>query len=571
MAGLQLSGLASGFDWKSVVDQLIAIERTPQNRLVATRSSNVNKLTSFGTLRTKVGALQTAVKALSADSLIGQRKAAMVDEDSTWTATAANGSVTGEYAFNVTTLATKSQTAGATGRSANMNATNNVSGVIVSEMRLSTAVTEGIFTVNGEQITVAATDSLQDVFARIATATGNAVTATYDASTDRVSLAGTGVITLGSGADTSNFLYALRLYNNDTNTVRSASDLGTIDLDEAIASAGLATAITAVDGSGNGSFEINGTTIAYNVNTDTLQTIVSRINDSAAGVTLTYDSANDRFRLSNDNTGNLGLNVSESAGGLLNALGLTTGATTTRGNNAVFTVNGGGTIVTASNTFEASVHGLQGLTVTADSTGTQTVSVDADTAAVEAGVRAFVEKFNDVQTFIDEQTKITVGADGKVTAAQFASNREISEIARSLRGFVFDSVAGLTGTITRLENLGIDFEGATSQLAIQDEAKLTDAVSNNPTGVAALFTTPTIGFTARLDEYITRLTTTSGIIDTQETTLETQNSSLDKQIADLDRHLEAERTRLEESFIRMEQAQQKMQGQLAALQKTLNF
>ena len=32
---LQLTGLASGFDWAPVVDQLIELERVPQNRLIA--------------------------------------------------------------------------------------------------------------------------------------------------------------------------------------------------------------------------------------------------------------------------------------------------------------------------------------------------------------------------------------------------------------------------------------------------------------------------------------------------------------------------------------------------------
>ena len=76
MAGLQLSGLASGFDWKSVVDQLIAVERVPQDKLRTQKTTNTNKLSAFSTLRTKLTALQDAVVALKADNLFGQRTTA---------------------------------------------------------------------------------------------------------------------------------------------------------------------------------------------------------------------------------------------------------------------------------------------------------------------------------------------------------------------------------------------------------------------------------------------------------------------------------------------------------------
>jgi flagellar hook-associated protein 2 len=40
-----------------------------------------------------------------------------------------------------------------------------------------------------------------------------------------------------------------------------------------------------VDGSGNGSFTLNGVAISYNTATDTLNSLVTRINASGAGVT----------------------------------------------------------------------------------------------------------------------------------------------------------------------------------------------------------------------------------------------------------------------------------------------
>lgn len=571
MAGLQLSGLASGFDWKTVVDQLIAISRTPQTRLRTDKTANLGKLNAFTNLRTRVTALQDAAKALSTDGVFSARSAKLSETNSTWKASATNSSVLGEFAFDVTQVATKTTRTGSGDRAANLNATNDVSGVLVSDLRIGVAVKEGVFTINGAQIEVEDTDSLQEVFAKIAAATDNAVTGTYNASTDRVSLAGTGPITLGGGADTSNFLYALKLYNNDAATVTSSAGLGTLRLSESLADAGLATAITAVDGAGAGSFEINGTTIAYDLQDDTLQEIIKRVNESDAGVTLTYDPANDGFRLTNDATGDVGLDVSETSGGLLAALGLTTSATLERGDNAIFSVNDGGTIISASNVLDAAAHGLSGITVTVDSVDEQTVTVTSDAEGIKKGIRTFIDKFNDVQKFVDDTTKVTVGADGKVTAALFANNREMNDMARALRSTVFDQVAGLSGTITRLEHLGIDFNAASSQLAIRDTAKLDAGLASNLAEVSSLFSQPTTGLSAKLTDYIGKLTRNAGILDAQESSLEKQNLGLDNQIAALERHLEAERTRLEGNFIRMEEAQSLMNSQLTALQRTLNL
>jgi flagellar hook-associated protein 2 len=571
MPGLQLSGLVSGFDWKSVVDQLIAISRVPQNQMRTTRSENVGKLSILSSLRTRIDSLNTAVKALSQDSLFGRRSATLDDDDSTWSVSASSNATLGEHTFNVTQLATKTVRAGAGSRSSSLNDSNDVSELVLSDLRLGLGISEGVFTINGASVEVEETDTLQDVFDKIATATSGAVTATYNASTDVVSLAGTGTITLGASADTSNFLYAFKLYNNDASTITSASALGALRLNEALADSGLTTAITAVDSEGDGSFEINGTTIAYNVNDDTLQEIINRVNESDAKVTLSYDANDDSFTLTNQNTGDTGLVVSESAGGLLSALGLGSAATVTRGDNAEFSVNGGATIVTSSNVLDASVHGLTGITVTARSVDSQTVTVAADTKAIKEGIQSFISRYNEVQSLIKDQTKVTVGADGKVTAARFANNRELTAIASQLRSYVFDSVSDLSGTISRLESIGIDFDGASSDLAIRDASKLDDALENNLEDVTTLFTSSTDGLSTKLKTYIQNVTINGGIIDTQEDTLEKRNASLDNQIAALERHLEAERTRLEAGFIRMEEAQQQINTQLSALQRALGL
>lgn len=562
--GLQVAGLASNFDWKSFVDQIMDVERTPAARLEKEKSTNTTRANLLSTLTTRLEAVQTSSQALAAASTFGKRTATSATADSTWSAAAATGTATGSYKIAVSQLATAASLRGANdvARALNPNGAD-VSGLTLASLPIGQAVTAGTFTVNGAQVTVALTDSLQDVFDKISTATGGNVTASYLPGSDAVRLsAASGSLMLGAGNDTSNFLRALKLGNNGGATVDSSGRLGTVKTSAVLSSANLATAITAVDGNGAGSFSINGVAISYDVDTDSLSTVLKRINDSTAGVSAAYDSVNDRVVLTNKNTGDLGITVSEAAGGLLGALGLTSGTTFTRGKNAEFQVNDGDTLSSASNALDAAAHGIEGLVVEADSVTTQTITVAADTSAIRGKIEAFISDFNALQSFIETNTKVSTDAKGKVTAAALAGNREVQDWSRSLRSMAFASVTGLSGSITRLNDLGIDFKAGSSELEIDDETKFEDALAEATTDVAEFFTLSSTGFAAKFDSYL------DGVIEQnndQKDRINTGNTKLDEQIAAIDRRLQQQRALMESAFIAMENAQSRIKQQQSAL------
>jgi flagellar hook-associated protein 2 len=322
----------------------------------------------------------------------------------------------------------------------------------------------------------------------------------------------------------------------------------------------LKSAITAVDGNGAGNFTVNGVTIDYNVNTDSLSTLMKRINASSAGVTASYDAVNDRVMLANSGTGDLGITLSETAGGVLGALGLTSGHTTVRGNNAEFSVNGGPTLISASNTLDAVAHGITGLSITADTETTQTITVAADTAKMRSKIDEFITAYNAVGAFLEEKTKIT-STNGKVTTAVLTSNRDVQAWGRDMRNLAFEAISGLSGTIDRLDDLGIDMnrEGV---MAIKDTAKLDAALANTPADVEAFFTTATTGFAAKFDTLLKNLIKSG---DDSQKRLTTSNSDIDRQIADLERRLVQQRELLTSGFIAMENAQSRINQQSAAL------
>ena len=567
MAGLQLTGLASGLDWRTLVDKLMDAERIPQNRLRVEKAAGAQKTGVLESLKTSLTALQTALKPLSGDSsdIFAVRTAKIANANTTWNASAAAGTEAGTYQVQVTQLATKAQRAGVVDAGSSLSATADVSGLTLATLPIGTAVKAGDFTVNGARITVALTDSLQDVFAQIATATGGAVTASYDPATDKVRLSSAGEIVLGSANDTSNFLGALQLYNNGTGDVLAPKALGVVSISAAIANANLRSAVSGVDAGGNGSFSINGIAIAFNANTDSVQTVMARITASNAGVTASFDRVNDRFSLTNKTTGDVGISVSEGAGGLLAALGLGGAASLARGKNAQFSVDGGPSITSTGNTFDESLHGIAGLSVAATSVATESITVGGDSAGARTKVEDFIAKYNAVQAYIEQQTKTTTTGAGKVSAATLAGNREVTDIAKQMRNKIFAAVPGLTGSIQRLEGIGIDFKSGTSELEIKDAGKLDAALRDKGAEVRTLFSGSGDGLVKRLDSFITRITGSTGTLTTQTASLAKQSTSIDAQIAAMDRRLAQQKALLEQGFIRMESAQSNLQSQLASL------
>jgi len=565
MAGIQISGLLpnSAFDWKAVVDQLIAVDSIPLTRLGQQQEVNTEKIAALDTLKASLVDLQDSLQTMRSDDVFSARTVASDTAGTTWKSSSVTGAAIGSYTFAIEQLATASKWRGASGIASGLAASSDVTGVTLSTMRTATAVKAGTFTVDGAVVTMALTDSLQDVFDKIALAAPD-VTASYDETTDGVTLTrASGELVLGAANDTSNFLAVMKLANTGTSSSASAAGLGTLALSAPLTGAGFGAAITAVDSEGDGSFTLNGVAISYNVNDDTLGRVLSRINAAGAGVTAAYDSANDRVVLTNKTTGDTGITLSEATGGLLDALGLsaTAGGALTRGQNATFRVNGGSLLSSASNTLDATAHGITGLSVTVNSATTQTLQVESDTAVMSAAISGFIEKFNAVQDYIETSTKVTI-AGGTVTTSLLSDNREIQDWARTLQRMAFAEVSGVTGSVSRLDNLGIDFNSTTGKLAVKDSGKLATALGDRPEDVGSFFLQSSTGFVGKMYGYLTNIVAAGR---KQQSGLGKANTDLDTQIATLQNRLAAQREQLTNSFIRMLDAQSAAQSQTSYL------
>src|SRR3984957_11473978 len=174
-ASRALSGRASGIDWTSIVNELLVVEAAPETQMNAQISTDQQKSAAYSAIGTQLTTLGKDITTLSDPSFFDSRTTS-ISNSSIASATAAEATPLGNYTFNVTKLASDAVQQGTKSIGAPLSPTNNVSTLQVGSAGFATPVTAGTFTVNGQTITIAATDTLQSVFNQINTATSGAVT-----------------------------------------------------------------------------------------------------------------------------------------------------------------------------------------------------------------------------------------------------------------------------------------------------------------------------------------------------------------------------------------------------------
>ncbi len=142
-------------------------------------------------------------------------------------------------------------------------------------------VTAGKFTVNDYDITVNANDTINAVLNRITTTVPN-VKATFYADVVTLSTVDASNRVISLIGDTSGFLSAVKLSTG-------GSAIGTVADDRQVLNT-----TTEFAGVRKGSFLVNNVSIAVAPKVDTMQSVLTRINNSGAGVQASYDYATDK-------------------------------------------------------------------------------------------------------------------------------------------------------------------------------------------------------------------------------------------------------------------------------------
>ena len=567
--GLSVAGLASGTNWTTTVEELANAERAPETQWEAQQTKLQSQNNAYTTISGDLATLQTDVETLQDPSLY-QGTTATSSDTSIASATSEAGATLGSFTFDITQLATASQLTGATGISQSLVPSGGDPGTVtIGSANFATPVTAGTFTINGQQVTVAATDTLQDVFDNIATATNNAVTASYNSTSDEITLSSSSPIVLGSETDTSNFLQSAGLYNSSTSsdTITSNTALGTVQLNSDMTSAGLGTAVSD-GGAGNGAFTINGVTINYNSSTDSLNDVLSRINNSSAGVTASYNNLTNNFVLTNSTTGAIGITAQDVTGNFLAATGLS-GGTLSEGSNLLYTVNGNSTqLVSQSNTITSASSGINGLTVTPVQKGSTTVSVSSNTAAITTAINQFITDYNTVESYISTQQAVTTSSSGTTTPGTLTGDLTANGIANDLRDNTNQPVPGLSGAIQMLSDLGIQTNGQNNTISLSSPSTLSAALTSNLSGVQSFFSGAS-GWGTQLNNWLNATTGSGGTVPNQQATLTQQNTNITTQISNLETKISSDSAKWTSEFEAMEVAESQTTQEMTYLSEQI--
>lgn len=257
-----------------------------------------------------------------------------------------------------------------------------------------------------------------------------------------------------------------------------------------------------------GDIDVNGTTITVDAG-DTLRDIRDRINaanqgESATGVTasiVSLDDTNHTLILSADDTGtDATMTLADTSGSVLESLGVLDGAGAVQNElqaaaNARFTVDGlATTIVRQSNTVDDVFNGVTLSLFKAEAGTTIDLDVERDLNQVKQAVVDFVDAYNEVRVFINQQAQTEVPEDDETGAGVLASTSILSDARGRLSGAIGAAVEGEDPTFAVLAQIGIEIQGPgevsdpllANTLEI-DEATLDDALLNDPEGVRELF------------------------------------------------------------------------------------
>jgi len=136
------------------------------------------------------------------------------------------------------------------------------------------------------------------------------------------------------------------------------------------------------------------------------------------------------------------------------------------------------------------------------------------------------------------------------TSGELVGDRTVRTIENRLRRDITESLGG--GDISRLSQLGIEID-VRGRLTV-DDAKLGDAVANNPEGLSAFFASDSkeAGFAGRLNATLESITSDSGIIQSSVNSAEQRIESLDQRKLRMESSIERSVERYRKQFAQLD-------------------
>ncbi len=335
---------------------------------------------------------------------------------------------------------------------------------------------------------------------------------------------------------------------------------------------------------------------------DDIRDLVAAINDSGLGVVASYDATFDRLFIRSQETDSaVTLQVTDATVDVYDPatqsyvpmdvwedlLKLGDPSTPFTGQDAIFDLDGATGLRASSNQVT-----VAGVTYTLRSVGSATVTVAQDTDGIVAAIRAFIDRYNEALSHINQKVgerrlydypPLTDAQKEEMTEEEIQRWEErarqgllqgdslLTGVVSGLRMDVADPVKGLPAGLDSLAAIGIT-TGAYQEggLLHLDESKLRQALQQDPEVVMRLFVGDAgqgiEGMAARLSSTLTgamdRIRLRAGVMG-----LDADNSGLGRQIASLDDQIlrmEERLTQIEARYYRQYSLMEQVVGQLNA-------
>lgn len=414
---ITFNGVASGIDWNSVISKETALSLAPttqyNNQIQTLSKKNQELLTINGLLASVQNTIQNLSDPAQYQTFLGQSSNTA---DATATGIPGVAASPGTYTITSETLATSTQVTSAPARTVGKLVTGTVA--IANDNFQITPVAgstgQGQLTVDGVSFKYSPTDAvganLNTLLASLTAAvdaTDAGFTASYSSATDTVTFQSSDQpISIGAPTDSGNLATVLKLdiasvaNTASSGLVQSAGPISGLNQNVLLTqnNANLITAVTA------GTFSINGVSFSVTPSTDSISSILQRINTSTAGVNAIYNTVTGQIQITNQQTGprSIVFGSSLDTSNFLKAVGLPSqssanGATTQVGQQASVTLQNtaGGTTTyySSSNQVTNAIPGIT-LNLISPTTTPFTIQVSQDSTTLLANLNAFSSAYN---------------------------------------------------------------------------------------------------------------------------------------------------------------------------------
>ncbi len=185
--------------------------------------------------------------------------------------------------------------------------------------------------------------------------------------------------------------------------------------------------------------------------------------------------------------------------------------------------------------------------VMSSSDNTVNVNVANDVTTIKSKIQDFINKFNDVYTYIKNNSLDDNGVRGP-----FLGDSLPTSLRTSMINYAYEEVTGLTsGALTKLSEIGISFDSS-SGLSITDSTTLEDKIKNKNSEVADLFNS-TNGIANKLYNLIDPYVGVDGYLQNYQDSLDSNISYLNDRISAIQKQIDKSANTLRDKYEKMQQ------------------